>query len=53
METFRLKPCKEVGEIKSVLREAIPEGHIRNEYEEAFAFMLETGRKMGLVPVKV
>ena len=53
METFGLKPCKEVGEIKSVLREAILEGHIRNEYEEAFALMLETGRKMGLSPVKV
>ncbi|QHT68637.1 HD domain-containing protein [Rhodocytophaga rosea] len=52
METFGLKPCKEVGEIKSVLREAILEGHIRNEYEEAFAFMLENGRKIGLSPVK-
>lgn len=53
METFGLKPCKEVGDIKSVLREAILEGQIRNEYEEAFAFMLDTGRKMGLTAVKV
>jgi poly(A) polymerase len=48
METFGLKPSKEVGEIKTILREAILEGEIRNEFEEAYAFMKETGKKMGL-----
>lgn len=50
METFDLKPSAEVGKIKIAIREAILEGEIKNEYEEAFAFMLKEGRKLGLVP---
>jgi tRNA nucleotidyltransferase/poly(A) polymerase len=52
METFGLKPSKEVGELKTILREAILEGEIRNEFAEAYAFMKETGKKMGLQVVK-
>jgi hypothetical protein len=53
METFGLKPCKEIGEIKSLLREAILDGKIRNEYQEAYAFMLEIGKSIGLTVQKV
>ncbi|MCE1198996.1 MAG: CCA tRNA nucleotidyltransferase [Marinilabiliales bacterium] len=49
METFQLSPCKEVGMIKSAIKEAILEGEIRNNYEEAFQFMLNKGRELGLV----
>lgn len=52
METFGLKPSREVGEIKSALREAILEGDIRNEYDESYAFMLKMGKKLGLAAVK-
>ena len=48
MVTFGLKPSKTVGELKEVLTEAILEGKVRNEFNEAFAFLLEKGREMGL-----
>jgi putative nucleotidyltransferase with HDIG domain len=51
METFQLKPCQQVGLIKQAIREAILDGQIRNEYEEAYAFMLETAQKYDLHPI--
>jgi poly(A) polymerase len=51
MEAFGLKPAKEVGIIKEAVREAILEGIIPNEYEPAYAFMIQEGEKMGLKPV--
>ncbi|MFD3000534.1 CCA tRNA nucleotidyltransferase [Pontibacter toksunensis] len=48
METFGLKPSKAVGELKEVLTEAILEGKVRNEFDEAFAFLLEKGKERGL-----
>ena len=50
MQTFNLKPSREVGILKDDITEAILEGEIRNEYEEAFAFLLEKGKQMGLMP---
>lgn len=51
METFNIKPGKVVGDIKTSIREAILEGNIRNDFTEAYAFMLECGRKSGLEPI--
>lgn len=50
METFNLNPCKEVGVIKTAIREAILDGVIPNEFEPAYDFMLESGKKIGLSP---
>ena len=48
MKTFNLRPCKEVGDIKNAIREAILDGKVRNDYNEAFRFMIELGKEMGL-----
>lgn len=49
MKTFNLKPGREVGILKNAIREAILEGEIKNDYNEAFDFMLKEGNKLGLI----
>jgi putative nucleotidyltransferase with HDIG domain len=49
METFNLKPCKEIGLIKEAIKEAILEGSIKNNYDDAHKFMIEYGKKLGLI----
>jgi tRNA nucleotidyltransferase (CCA-adding enzyme) len=49
METFDLKPCREIGVLKEAIKEAILEGEIANDYQEAYEFMLKKGEKLGLV----
>ncbi len=53
MKTFNLKPCRQIGIIKNAIREAILDGTIQNDYNEAFEFMLEQGKKIGLKKVQV
>lgn len=48
MQTFDLKPSREIGIIKEAIKEAILEGEIPNEHEAAFQFMLEKGKSIGL-----
>ena len=48
MATFGLAPCREVGIIKSAIKEAILEGEIRNNYDEAYQYMLAKGKEIGL-----
>ena len=51
MDTFGIGPSKMVGIIKTSIREAILEGTIHNDKEEAFQMMLDEGEKLGLHPV--
>ncbi|GGW26804.1 CCA tRNA nucleotidyltransferase [Arenibacter certesii] len=49
MAAFNLKPSKEIGIIKEVIKEAILEGEIPNNYDDAYALMLKKGEEMGLI----
>ncbi len=51
METFNLKPSREIGVIKDKIKEAILEGDIPNEHKAAFDLMLEEGKRLGLTVV--
>ena len=48
MNTFNLTAGKEVGVLKNLIREAILEGEIANNYQEAFDFMLKKAKLLGL-----
>jgi putative nucleotidyltransferase with HDIG domain len=45
MKIFNLRPSKLVGELKTEVREAILEGNIKNEYQEAFPFLLKIAKE--------
>ena len=51
MQTFNIKPSKEVGIIKTAIREAILDGIISNDYQEAYNYMLVQGAKLNLRPI--
>ncbi len=48
METFGISPRREIGEIKEAIKEAILEGAIQNDYNEAYEMMLKLGENLGL-----
>ena len=50
MKYFNIKPCKEVGQIKEIIKESILEGKIPNEKSSAYKLMRSAGKKLGLKP---
>ncbi len=48
METFGIGPCREIGDIKAAIKEAILEGEIENDRDQAFGLMLKLANELGL-----
>ena len=48
MKYFNIKPCKEVGKIKEIIKESILDGKIPNKKSFAYKLMKSTGKKLGL-----
>ncbi len=48
MEIFKIAPCREVGQLKSSIKDAILDGVIPNEYDAAYEYMLMKAEKYGL-----
>ena len=51
MEAFNLKPCREIGQIKEAIKNAILDGEIPNEHKASYDFMIEKGLSLGLKQV--
>jgi len=51
MKAFGIPASREVGMIKDAIREAILDGIIPNEFNEAYTFMVEKGKELGLNPI--
>lgn len=51
MATFGLPPCSDVGKVKEAIKNAILDGKVANDHDEARRFMLEVAAGMGLKPV--
>lgn len=50
IELFDLKPSREIGLLKSAIKEAILDGEISNNKDEAHDFLIEKAAEMGIKP---
>ena len=48
MRMFNLKPCREVGELKKCLKEAVLDNRVPNEREPLMALLIDKAKEMGL-----
>ena len=53
MKTYNLKPCREIGTIKESIKEAILDGKIKNNYDEAYQFMQQKAKELGLTSTEI
>jgi len=52
MQIFELKAGREIGILKNSLKEAILDGEVKNNYNDALSFVIRKGQDMGLKPIK-
>lgn len=48
MEMFSLQPCREVGQLKQYLKDAVLDNRVPNEREPLMTLLLEKAKEMGL-----
>lgn len=46
MQTFNIKPCREIGTIKNAIKDAILDGEIENDFEQAKALMHKLAKEI-------
>ncbi len=51
MKMFNLQPCREVGTIKSALKDGVLDGKVPNERAAALDFVIKKGQSLGLTLV--
>jgi poly(A) polymerase len=51
MKCYALQPCNIIGEMKEIIKNAILDGEIRNDYDEAYALMEKLAAERGLTKV--
>ena len=47
MSVYGMPPCREIGDIKALIKEAILDGTINNDYDQAYAMMEKLAAEMG------
>ena len=53
MQTYGIPPCSAIGEIKEIIKNAILDGEIRNDYDEAYAMMERLAKERGFVKLGI
>lgn len=51
MHIFQLKPCKTIGDLKTIIKDAILDGEIKNDRKEAYQYLLKKAAEMQLTPI--
>ena len=52
MDLFSIKAGREIGILKNAIKDAILEGIVKNDKEEALAFIIKKAKELNLQPVK-